>query len=250
MTEGIKKFIEENIDTIEQVDFGKLYQDADVIIDVPRLTEAFLEAGIDPLQNLTHIPKNYLCETDIKEFTVPSHITRIGGSAFWSCEILNKVTLPEGLVFIDEDAFAECHNLWQINLPSTLEYIKEDAFAETNLHHVVIPDLVKLISRHCFENCEQLETVKLGKFCYRVGERAFAECDKMHYIQLNDGLEEIGAYAFAECYALQEIYIPEAVKKISQSPFYKIENRIKVLCVENSYAHKWCEQNNQKYELI
>ena len=242
----LKKFIEENIDLIEAGDFDQLYK---MNVDVPKFTQVLLEAGIDPLKNLTYIPPNYLCETDIKEFTVPSHITRIGNSAFWSCEILNKVTLPEGLMFIDDDAFAECHNLWQINLPSTLEYIKDDAFAETNLHHVVIPDLVKLIPRHCFEDCKQLETVKLGKFCYRVGERAFGECDKLRYVQLNEGLGEIGSYAFAGCFSLKAIYIPATVRKIAQSPFSNIRN-IKVLCVENSYAHEWCENNNQKYELI
>lgn len=250
MTKGVKKFIEENIDAIEQGDFGKIYKDADFIIDVPKLTESFLEAGINPLQNLTHIPNSYLCETDIKEFTVPSHIIRIGASAFWACEILNKVMLPEGLVSIDKDAFAECHNLWQINFPSTLENIGEDAFAETNLHHVVIPDLVGVIPRHCFENCEQLETVKLGKFCHRVASRAFAECDKLYSIQLNEGLEEIGAYAFSECYALKEIYIPESVIKISQFPFHKIEDKILVICTKNSYTQRWCEANKQKYELI
>ena len=242
----LQKFIEENIDLIEAGDFDQLYK---MDVDYPKFTQVLLEAGINPLKNLTYVPNNYICETDIKEFVVPSHITRIGPSAFWSCEILNKVVLPEGLIFIDDDAFAECHNLWQINLPSTLEYIKDDAFAETNLHHVVIPDLVKLIPRHCFEDCKQLETVKLGKFCYRVGERAFGECDKLRYVQLNEGLEEIGAYAFADCFSLKALYIPSTVKKIQQSPFSNIRN-IKVLCVENSYAHNWCEENNQKYELI
>ena len=250
MTEGVKKFIEENIDLIESDSFDTLYKGADALVDVPKLTEVLLQAGIDPLKNLTYIPPHYLCETDIKEFKVPSHITRIGNAAFWSCEILNKVTLPEGLMFIDSDAFAECHNLWQINLPSTLEYINEDAFAETNLHHVVIPDLVKLIPRHCFEDCEQLETVKLGKFCYKVGERSFAECDKLRYIQLNEGLEEVGAYAFSECYSLNEIYIPSSVIKISNLPFHRIEEKLKIICVKNSYTHTWCEQNNIKYELI
>ena len=243
----LQKFIEENIDLIEAREFEKLYA---MNVDVPKFTEVLLQAGIDPLKNLTYIPANYLCETDIKEFTVPSHVTKIRSAAFWNCENLNKVTLPEGLVFIGADAFAECHNLWQLNLPSTLEYIQEDAFAETNLHHVVIPDTVALIPRHCFEKCEQLETVKLGKFCHRIVERAFGECDRLRFIQLNEGIEEIGAYAFSECYSLREIYLPESIVKISKNPFYKIEQNVKVLCIEDSYAHNWCKLNDQQYQLI
>ena len=250
MTQGVKTFIEKNITLIEAEDFQTLYKDAHTIIDVPVFTQVLLEAGIDPLNSLTYIPKNYLCETNIKEFTVPSHITRIEASAFWNCEILNKVTLPEGLIFIDEDAFAECHNLWQINLPSTLEYIKDDAFAETNLHHVVIPDLVKLIPRHCFEDCRQLETVKLGKFCHRINERAFGECTKLNSVQLNEGLEVISGYAFTECYALKELYIPATVNKISEHAFHKIERKLKIICLKNSYAHQWAEENNFNYELL
>ena len=246
MFEQLKKFIEENIELIEAGEFDQLYK---MNVDVPKFTQVLLSAGIDPRKNLTYIPSNYLCETDIKEFKVPPHITRIESSAFWSCESLNKVTLPEGLVSIDRDAFAECHNLWQINFPSTLENIKADAFAETNLHHVVIPDLVKLIPKYCFEACKQLETVKLGKFCNRIGARAFGECDKLRYIQLNEGLEEIGSYAFANCFSLREIYIPSTVKQIYSSPFANIHN-IRVLCKEDSYAHKWCEDNAQKYTLI
>lgn len=248
MFEGLKKFIEENIDTIEQGDFGKLYQDAHALTNVSKLTEAFLKAGIDPLQTLTYVPENYLCETDIKEFTVPSHITRIGPAAFWACEILNKVTLPEGLVFIDEDAFSECYNLWQINFPSTLEYIKADAFAETNLHHIVLPELVAVIPQHCFESCKQLETVKLGTYTHKIKARAFAECDKLRYVQLNEGLEEIESYAFAECSSLKEIYIPESVKTIATNVFYK--SPTKIICKKDSVAHAYASQNMLNFELI
>lgn len=242
----LQKFIEENIELIEAEEFDQLYK---MNVDFPKFTQVLLEAGIDPLRKLTYIPNNYLCETDIKEFVVPSHITRIGGSAFWNCEILNKVTLPEGLIFIDQDAFSECHNLSTINFPSTLEYINDDAFAETNLQHVVIPDLVKLVSRYCFEECKQLKTVELGKSCKMIANRAFAECDKLHSVQLNEGLEQIGDYAFADNFSLKEVYIPSSVKQIGRSIFSNLRN-IEVKCVEGSYAHWWCEDNNQKYVII
>ena len=243
----LQKFIETNIELIENARFHELYN---MNVDVPKFTEALLQAGIDPLSNMNYIPANYLCESDIKQFVVPSHIERIDSAAFWECRELEKVTLPEGLISIEASAFSECHKLTQINLPSTLKHIYEDAFSETALKHVVIPDNVAKVSRHCFEKCKQLETVKLGKYCVRVGAGAFSNCEKLRYIQLNEGLESIGEYAFKNCQSLKELYIPATVDKIGSFSFYECDPDIKIICVKNSYAHKYCEATIMEYALI
>ena len=46
----LQKFIEENIDMIEAGEFDQLYK---MKVDVPQFTQVLLEAGIDPLKNLT-----------------------------------------------------------------------------------------------------------------------------------------------------------------------------------------------------
>ena len=241
----LQKFIETNIELIENARFDELYN---MNVDVSKFTEVLLKAGINPLEKLNYIPAGYLCQSDINSFTVPAHITEIHSGAFWKCENLNKVILPEGLVSIEDSAFCECHNLWQINFPSTLEFIKEDAFAETNLHHIVVPDLVGVIPKHCFEACKQLQTVKLGKFANRIKTRAFAECDNLYSVQLNDGLTSIDSYAFTECPALTEIYIPDSVTTIAANVFWK--SPTKIICSENSAAHRYALHNDMRYELI
>lgn len=243
----LQKFIETNIELIEDARFDELYN---MNVDVPKFTEALLEAGINPLANMKYIPANYLCESDIKQFVVPSHIDRISSAAFWDCQELEKVTLPEGLIYIEDSAFSECHKLTQINLPSTLEYIYEDAFAETALKHVVIPDNVAKVSRTCFDRCKQLETVKLGRYCVRLGLGVFGDCEKLRYIQLNEGLESIADYAFQNCAELKEIYIPPTVNKIGMNSFYGCDPDLKIICVKDSYAHIYAKHEFIEHKVI
>lgn len=251
MTVGTQLFIEKHIDWIENNEFDKIYDEESLeTFDRSELTQILLSIGLDPLKHLTFVPEGYLQESNIKQFVVPSHIYRIGSGSFYNCEELEKVTLPEGLIFIEDSAFSECYKLAQINLPSTLEYILEDAFAETALKHVVIPDNVTKVSRHCFEECKQLETVKLGKYCVRLASGVFGNCEKLRYVQLNEGLESIGEYTFKNCQSLKELYIPSTVNKIEISSFYDCDPDLKIICIKNSAAHKYAEQNMMEYILI
>lgn len=251
MTVGTQLFIEKHIDWIENNEFDKIYsKDSLETFDRSELTQILLQIGIDPLKHLNFIPESYLQQSNIKQFVVPSHIYRIGSGSFYNCEELETVKLPEGLTFIEDAAFCECYKLTQINLPSTLEYMYEEAFAETALKHVVIPDNVTKVSRYCFEECKQLETVKLGNHCVRLGSAVFGECEKLRYIQLNEGLESIGEYAFRNCKELKEIYIPSTVNKIRINSFYDCDPDLKIICIENSVAHKYVEQNGMNFELI
>lgn len=248
MNVHIKKFIEENISLIEEDRYEELYDEADSCIDIHSLTETLLEADIDPLQKLTYVPSHYLCETDIFSFSVPAHITEIKNGAFWQCENLNKVSLPEGLKKIGDSAFCECHNLWQVTLPSTLESLQEDAFAETNLQHLVIPDNIVTIPRHCFEECHQLKTLKLGKSVEILHDGCFGGCESLYYVQLNEGIKAINRYVFKECKNLKEIYIPDSVTMISPTAFFKTD--LKIICSKGSKAHEFAITYDRPYELI
>ena len=251
MTVGTQLFIEKHIDWIENNEFDKIYGKSNLeTFDRTELTRILLSIEIDPLKYLDYIPEYYLMQSDITTFIVPSHITRIGPAAFWNCPNLTKVSLPEGLIFIDDTAFCECRKLEQINFPSTLEKFDEQSFAKTALKHVVIPDNVANVPRHCFEECPELETVKLGKFCARIGSGVFGNCEKLRYVQLNEGLGRIGDYAFKNCQSLKEIYIPSTVNKIGMYSFYDCDPDLKIICVENSYAHKYAETTGMDFTLI
>lgn len=99
-------------------------------------------------------------DNDIEYINIPSSITEIANSSFYSCHDLSecvmpsvkviqgyaffrtgfkRLTLHEGLQYIGGSAFTECSHLEYLELPNTLEYIGDDAFL----------------------GCEQLDTVKV-----------------------------------------------------------------------------------------
>ena len=59
----------------------------------------------------------------------------------------------------------------------------------------------------------------------------------------------ISVGAFDECTKLETIKIPETVSYIDEGTFEKQEN-LTIHCVQNSYAHKFAEENNIKSEML
>lgn len=246
MTVATMQFIKEHKDLINENRFKELYDlewDFDLIGEV---TCVLLEAGIDPLVDMSMIPKRFLQGSNITEYSVPSHIHTIGSYAFDECKELETIHLPEGLTFIDVSAFCES-TLRNINIPSTVEYIGADAFAATCIKNITIPDGVKLISNYCFEESD-LESIKFGAKVLDIQDRAFAGCKRLQFVDLNEGLRTIYSYAFAECPKLDSIYIPSSVTKIGNSAFY--HTPVVIQCEEESYAHQYAEEHDIEYQLV
>ena len=128
MNNGIKEFIEQNIDLIENNDFDLLYNKINSYKFTTMFSEALIKAGINPLNHMSYVPTRYLYESLIDNIDIPSNIERISKYAFARCYGLSDVVLPEGLKFIDEGAFMNCCLMESITLPSTLEVIDFGAF--------------------------------------------------------------------------------------------------------------------------
>lgn len=246
MTVATMAFIKQYKDLINENKFNELYAvewDFDLLGEV---TIALLEAGIDPLVDMSTIPKRFLQGSNITEYSVPSHIRIIGAEAFDHCLELETIHLPEGLTFIDTAAFCES-TLKNINIPSTIEYIGDDAFAATLIRNITIPDGVKLISKYCFEE-SALESIKFGAKVLNIQDRAFAGCKRLKFVDLNEGLRTIYGYAFADCPKLDSIYIPSSVTRIERSAFYNTP--VVIQCEEESYAHQYAEEHGIRYQLV
>lgn len=80
MSEGIHKFIEDNIELIETDQFDKLYNLVGSRVD--ELTEILLKADINPFNYLKKIPGNSInIGYEIKEVVIPPFIDATGVSA-------------------------------------------------------------------------------------------------------------------------------------------------------------------------
>ena len=101
MTEEVKNFIEENIDLIEQNKWEEVYKKR-----FPTgFTDALLEAQINPAELLGYIPKRYLQDSRITQYSIPDNITNIGGAAFSDCENLTTINIPSSVKSIDYFGF-------------------------------------------------------------------------------------------------------------------------------------------------
>lgn len=110
----IKRFIEKNITSIEAEDWEKVYEKALLKLTAPEigdLTQAFLEADVDPLENMTTVPNYYLYAIPIKSLIIPDNIKVISECAFQYCRDLTEVYLPDNLTEIRSYAFSVCSKL-------------------------------------------------------------------------------------------------------------------------------------------
>ena len=101
--------------------------------------------------------------------------------------------------------------------------ISQDCFYSNDfVKTVIIPDNVKSIGMHAFEQCHQLKSVK-GKNVRKIEQDAFA-CDwKLETVELGDKLQVIEDGAFWRCNALTYIPSKESLKEIGDYAFEACE---------------------------
>lgn len=150
----------------------------------------------------------------LSEVSLPDSLTTIENFAFCTCVSLTAVELPGNLTTIGHTAFAACFNLEEINLPDSMTSIGEDAFASTAISSAVIPSGVKTLN-YTFNDCENLNTVKLSEGVTTIGVQTFAECTGLTEISIPSTVTSIGANAFSNCSSLAEIVLPDGVFTIS-----------------------------------
>ena len=128
-------------------------------------------------------------------------------------------------------AYIDLGNTEGLRMTADLNHI---FYGSKALKKLVLPEGVTLIDEKCFEDCNQLEDIKLpdslnniGGYAFlrcglkqivmpnklrRFGPRAFADCSNLEKVILPEQLEELGYCAFEECTSLLEIEIPKGVK--------------------------------------
>ena len=150
MTKNVKKFIEDNIELIEQNNFSLLFSKAfDLTVQqIGELSKVLEDAEIYPLNYLSYVPSYYMLGTDIEIFAPKPGITYIGRGAFMYCDNLISVDLPEGVEYIHAHAFEDCPNIKELNLPSSLKEIEGTAFQDSLDH----PDLLAHASYPSYAN--------------------------------------------------------------------------------------------------
>lgn len=119
-----KKYIEQNIELIENDDWEKFFKKAPQGIG-----EALYIAKIDFMTVLGYIPSYaFAFCSNLTSINIPNSVTSIGSNAFFGCDSLTSVTIPNSVAIIGTDAFCHCSSLTSITIPDSVTSISSFVF--------------------------------------------------------------------------------------------------------------------------
>lgn len=130
MYDNVKKFIEDNIDLIEENRWEEIYKKITNELNAYTgiFTEIMLTADIHPENYLKELPNYFLSNSKIKEFSIPDNMIHIGKWAFLYCNALEYVLVDKNVEEIREEAFYSCRNLTTVIIRNPKIDIAADAF--------------------------------------------------------------------------------------------------------------------------
>ena len=100
-------------------------------------------------------------------------MTKIGSSAFESCESLREVKLSNTLTYWGNFCFSDCAALKSIVLPDSVTAINGGVFARTGITKITLPDSVTQIESYAFYGCAELSEIEYSENVVEIGTEAF-----------------------------------------------------------------------------
>lgn len=228
--------------------------------------------------------------TNLESAVIGNGVEEISSRVFSECSSLNDISFGTGLKRLGTVAFADCTGITHIELPYGLEEIGAYAFENcTNLVSITLPVTVTLVSSSAFSHSglafifykgtkEQFDAIGCGttgsKVHYETDYHIFEGnsckiCDLPEFkyswtsntatitkyngrskvVSLPSKLDgfnivSIGSGAFT---SVEGIYISEKITNIATDAINIDAN---IYCYENSYAHRFAEENGYSYEIV
>ncbi len=234
--------------------------------------EAFYACGflttVSFQEGTTHIGSEAFLDCDsLESVYISSSVEEIGANAFTcgkkgcSVEVSPENThyrMQDGVLLSYDGqtlySFPDCDREGTYSVPEGVTEIFGGAFCQSSLSEITIPDGVKRIGSHAFENCDDLQSVSIPASVEEIGYLAFLNCSALREILIspeNDryrvengvlidsdgllrtflsglGLEScdipkdvvrIDDWAFADLDTLKSVTIPDGVKRIGAWAF-------------------------------
>ena len=112
------------------------------------------------------------------------------------------------------------HKLTSVTMANNITAIEESAFENCiNLQSIKISNRTVYVGVNAFANCLSLTSVTLSSNLEEIRDGAFMNCEKIGQISLGSKLKKIGNGAFAGCTTLSSVTIPDAVTSIGNESF-------------------------------
>ena len=134
------------------------------------------------------------------DFAVPSSVSTIQNSAFYTCSNITNITIPNSVTSIGSEAFAGCTKITTVTIPNSIKSINWDTFAScSSLLTISIPSSVDSIAHDAFTNCTSLKKVTLPSSVIYIGPYAFFYCTGLSEIQISSVIPpSLGGSVFSQ----------------------------------------------------
>lgn len=117
--------------------------------------------------------------------------------------------------------------LWESLLTDAEVEVEENKLTKVNENlegTLVVPDNITKVNSYSFENCTNLDEVKLPETVDDIGKCAFSGCSNLQTVNIPDGVSIIKAGTFNNCSNLNSVIIPESVIEIQNFAFKNCKN--------------------------
>ena len=165
----------------------------------------------------------------IEKVLFPTSLEKIGSRAFRETKKIEDLDLSSlsKLKTIDSSAFYRS-NLKKIKLPSAITYLGERSFSETPIKSIDMSNCILLeeIDSNLFNECKELQSIKLPPSIKNIGDSAFNNCTSLTSIDLFSCTEllSIKETAFRGCVELSgTIKFPKKLKTIERWAFIRYD---------------------------
>ena len=185
------------------------------------------------------------------------NIMLLGNRAFVGCESLETVDTSR-VYAMGAQVFKDCINLKHIDITALRNAGKEVFLNCTSLESVDNGIFTKFsesmfknsglksitfnadrIPNNCFENCGNLESVKITRNIVYVGNEAFSNCTSLREVTFEDnaGAEFIYEKAFNNCINLEKVVLPNSKVEIEQEVFSGCNKLSQVVFNKDTYLN-------------
>ena len=204
----------------------------------------------------------------IEELILPSSLQKIGGDLCYNCKNIKRIHIPKSVTTMGDNPFAGCPNL-EISNDSNyfvwdghILYDKLGKLIHCQIKNapkeVKITDGTKLIGKHAFYMCENIEKIVIPGSIINMQNFPFSGCKNLKSIVMNTnkytikdgvvyannmteligclnttktdcltipyGVEKIARNSFFKCNGIKKVIIPQTLKSIGYNPFNRCEN--------------------------
>lgn len=144
----------------------------------------------------------------------------------------NKSDAKSKLNNIDTYLKYESNEEGGISIQGYTKELKGNIFLPQYIDGKVVTDL----GSHAFQDCMEIESIRLPSSITHVGPGAFHNCKRLKSIVLPDNLTRIEDGVFYGCANLEDIVIPERVTYIGMSAFRECVRLKSIIIPENVYS--------------